>query len=104
MATLRATTLTILLLHSLLPGLLSFRTVKLGGKDCTFKGEKICNGAVTKEIGKSLVKVCTDGKVKLKPRKQVGEGFPLVGRDTGPGKGEDKAIMRENGMIIDNIN
>ena len=32
---------------------------------------KVCNGAVVKEIGKSLVKVCTDGKVKLKPRKQV---------------------------------
>merc|ERR1712113_781285 len=63
-----------------------FRTVKLGGKDCTFKGEKVCNGGVVKEIGKSLVKVCTDGKVKLKPRKQVGEGYALLGRDTGPGK------------------
>ena len=29
----------------------SFRTVKLGGKDCDFKGERICNGAVTKEVG-----------------------------------------------------
>ena len=38
---------------------------------------QVCNGAVVKEIGKSLVKVCTDGKVKLKPRKQV--GFSLVG-------------------------
>ena len=35
----------------------------------------MCNGAVVKEIGKSLVKVCTDGKVKLKPRKQVGFYF-----------------------------
>ena len=34
----------------------------------------MCNGAVVLEIGKSLVKVCTDGKVKLKPRKQVGFG------------------------------
>ena len=93
----------------------SFRTVKLGGKDCTFKGEKVgkkiscypakaqldviekktfltlmlstqqkikgtpqvCNGAVVKEIGKSLVKICTDGKIKLKPRKQVPVVFLL---------------------------
>ena len=64
----------------------AFRTVKLGGKDCEYEGVKICNGAVTKEVGKSLVKVCTDGKVKTKLRKSVGEGFALVGRDTGPGK------------------
>ena len=64
----------------------AFRTVKLGGKDCEYDGSKICNGAVTKEVGKSLVKVCTDGKVKTKLRKSVGEGFALVGRDTGPGK------------------
>ena len=66
----------------------SLRTVKLGGKDCDYKGEKICNGAVTKEIGTKLVKVCSDGKIKTKSRKIVGEGFPLVGRDTGAGKGD----------------
>ena len=66
---------------------LTVRVVKLGGKDCTFKGEKICNGAVTKEIGKKLVKVCQDGKIKVSTRKKVGEGYPLVGRDTGEGKG-----------------
>ena len=65
------------------------RVVKLGGKDCEFKGEKICNGAVTKEIGTKLVKVCTDGKIKTKTRKSVGDGFPLVGRDTGEGKGKN---------------
>ena len=74
---------TVLLLGSLAEAL---RTVKLGGKDCEYEGGKICNGAVTKEVGKSLVKVCTDGKVKTKLRKSVGEGFALVGRDTGPGK------------------
>ena len=67
----------------------SVRVVKLGGKDCTYKGEKICNGAVTKEIGKKLVKVCKNGKVKTATRKSVGEGFPLVGRDTGKGKGKN---------------
>ena len=35
-----------------------------------------------------IAKVCEDGKVKTKLRKLVGEGFPLVGRDTGPGKGQ----------------
>merc|ERR1711981_881156 len=65
---------------------LSVRVVKLGGKDCTSKGEKVCNGAVTKEIGTKLVKICSDGKIKTKTRKSVGEGYPLVGRDTGPGK------------------
>ena len=68
------------------------RVVKLGGKDCEFEGAKICQGAVTKEIGKSFVKVCTNGKLRTKLRKEVGEGFPLVGRDTGAGKG--KAEMK----------
>ena len=67
---------------------LSVRVVKLGGKDCSFQGEKVCNGAVTKEIGTKLVKICSEGKIKTKTRKSVGEGYPLVGRDTGPGKGE----------------
>ena len=61
--------------------------VKLGGKDCEYEGGRICNGAVTKEIGKKLLKVCSDGKIKTKTRKSVGEGYPLVGRDTGEGKG-----------------
>ena len=87
----------------------------------TTKGEKICNGAVTKEIGSTTLQLCVNGKVdkqlenpprrmnspiynksqimidsfcpsspplqvRLMPRKKVGEGFALVGRDTGPGK------------------
>merc|ERR1712079_68312 len=64
----------------------SVRVVKLGGKDCDYQGTKICNGAVTKEIGTKLVKICSDGKIKTKTRKSVGEGYPLVGRDTGAGK------------------
>ena len=67
---------------------LSVRVVKLGGKDCKFQGEKVCNGGVVKEIGTKLVKICSDGKIKTKTRKSVGEGYPLVGRDTGPGKGK----------------
>ena len=63
------------------------REVKLGGKDCKYKGSTVCNGAVTKEIGTKLVKICTDGKIKTKTRKSVGDNYPLVDRDTGPGKG-----------------
>merc|ERR1712126_205128 len=65
----------------------TFRMVKLGGKDCKYKGEKICNGAVTKEYLKiNKVRVCNNGKLQILPRATVGEGFPLVGRDTGHGK------------------
>ena len=70
------------------------------GKIVITQGEKICNGAVTKEIGSTTLQICVNGKVimhpslpshlslqvRLMPRKKVGEGFALVGRDTGPGK------------------
>ena len=46
----------------------------------------MCNGAVTKEIGTKLLKICTDGTIKTRSRKSVGEGYPLVDRDTGLGK------------------
>ena len=58
----------------------------LGGKDCKYKGAKICNGAVTKEIGTKYVKICSDGRIGRKKTKSVGKGYPLVDRDTGPGK------------------
>ena len=57
------------------------------------------NGAVTKEIGTKLVKICREGKIKTKTRKSVGEGYPLVGRDTGAGKGE-RDIMLEQIIIF----
>eukprot|EP00090_Calanus_glacialis_P009728 TRINITY_DN18125_c1_g1_i1.p1 TRINITY_DN18125_c1_g1~~TRINITY_DN18125_c1_g1_i1.p1 ORF type:complete len:138 (-),score=38.40 TRINITY_DN18125_c1_g1_i1:14-427(-) len=79
------TVLTFLVILSPLPTPGSCRKVKLGGKDCEYKGSSVCNGAVTKEIGSKLVKICTDGKIKTKTRKSVGEGYPLVDRDTGPG-------------------
>merc|ERR1719318_2293406 len=68
------------------PPLCSSRKVKLGGKDCKYKGSSVCNGAVTKEIGTKYLQICTNGKLKLKKKKDVVAGFPLVGRDTGPGK------------------
>ena len=61
------------------------RDVPKDSSDCRYKGEKICYGAVTKEVG-SLVKVCKDGKVKWSKKAAVGAGYPVVGRDTGPGK------------------
>ena len=79
---------------------LSVRVVKLGGKDCSFEGEKVCNGAVTKEIGTKLVKICSDGKIKTKTRKSVGEGYPLVGRDTGPGKGRLEATGEDRNSLF----
>ena len=48
--------------------------------------DKDGDGAVTKEVGTKLVKICVDGKIKTKTRASVGEGFPLVGRDTGEGR------------------
>ena len=87
---------------------LSVRVVKLGGKDCRYDGGKVCNGAVTKEVGTKLVKICDDGRIKTKTRKSVGEGFPLVGRDTGEGKGLDvikfKIITNSsNSFMVDEI-
>ena len=82
---------------------LSVRVVKLGGKDCSFQGEKVCNGAVTKEIGTKLVKICSDGKIKTKTRKSVGEGYPLVGRDTGAGKGESIFLGEDRNIATDKI-
>ena len=33
------------------------------------------------------LKICIDGKIKTRTRKSVEPGYPLLGRDTGPGKG-----------------
>ena len=38
---------------------------------CTFKGEEVCEGKIVKEIGKKLVKVCIEGKIKLKKRDKI---------------------------------
>jgi len=53
--------------------------------DCTFGGKKICEGAVTKEKFYS-VKICLDGRLKWRQKTQVKKGYPVVGKDTGPGK------------------
>merc|ERR1712001_784787 len=38
---------------------------------CTFEDKEVCEGKIVKEIGKSLVKICIDGKLKIKPRKKI---------------------------------
>merc|ERR1712106_976613 len=43
-----------------------------------FAGQQICEGGVTKEL-KTLVKICTDGKLKFKPKSEVKPGYPLAG-------------------------
>jgi hypothetical protein len=43
------------------------------------------------EKGK-FVEICFNGKLKNKLVKKVKKGFPLVGRDTGPGKGSKIAL------------
>ena len=78
----------LLLLLAVCVPFLESRKVKLGGKDCKNKGTKICNGAVIKEIGTKKVKACIDGKIRVKPKSAVAPDYPLVGRDTGPGKGK----------------
>eukprot|EP00092_Neocalanus_flemingeri_P066613 GFUD01081177.1.p1 GENE.GFUD01081177.1~~GFUD01081177.1.p1 ORF type:complete len:139 (+),score=40.83 GFUD01081177.1:51-467(+) len=55
------------------------------GGDCEYEGSTVCNGAVTVEKGK-FVEICLNGKLKNKLVRKVKKGFPLVGRDTGPGK------------------
>ena len=76
--------------HLVLQGLcygVAGRLAKLDSSSCSYKGGQICNGAVTNRIGRTMVKICDDGVLKYKARYLVGDDFPLVGRDTGKGKG-----------------
>ena len=77
----------ILALQGLLCNDVSGRLAKLDSSSCSYKGGQLCNGAVTNRIGRTMVKICEDGVLKYKARYLVGEDFPLVGRDTGKGKG-----------------
>ena len=48
---------------------------------CTFEDKEVCEGKIVKEIGKRLVKICVDGKLRTKPRKTI---LPWTGaRDPG---------------------
>ena len=45
---------------------------------CPFEGKQICEGAVTKELS-TLVKICVDGKLKLKKKSDIAPGWPKAG-------------------------
>merc|ERR1711879_502296 len=45
---------------------------------CPFEGKEICEGAVTKELS-TLVKICVDGRLKLKKKSEVAPGWPKAG-------------------------
>lgn len=48
------------------------------GASCTYKGQEVCEGAVVKEMKKS-VRICTEGKVLKKKKEEVEPGYPLAG-------------------------
>ena len=48
---------------------------------CPFEGKEICEGAVTKELS-TLVKICVDGKLKLKKKTDIAPGWPKAGGGT----------------------
>merc|ERR1711915_212714 len=45
---------------------------------CKFEGKEICEGAVTKELS-TVVKICVEGKLKLKKKTEVEPGYPKAG-------------------------
>ena len=45
---------------------------------CTYKGNKICDGAVTKEY-KTMVQLCENGGLRYKKLEKVKPGYPLAG-------------------------
>ena len=63
------------------------RLAKHGSASCAYKGGQICNGAVIQLIGRRLVRVCEDGVIQYRDKKLIGDDYPVVGRDTGRGKG-----------------
>merc|ERR1711894_182718 len=45
---------------------------------CKFEGKQICEGAVTKELS-TVVKICQNGKLKLKKKSDIAPGWPKAG-------------------------
>merc|ERR1711908_213655 len=45
---------------------------------CTFEGKEICEGAVTRELT-TVVKICENGKLKLKKKSDIAPGWPKAG-------------------------
>merc|ERR1711894_847601 len=45
---------------------------------CPFEGKEICEGAVTRELS-TVVKICENGKLKLKKKSDIAPGWPKAG-------------------------
>merc|ERR1712113_1045447 len=45
---------------------------------CPFEGKEICEGAVTKELS-TVVKICQNGKLRLKKKSDIAPGWPKAG-------------------------
>merc|ERR1711990_667943 len=45
---------------------------------CKFEGKEICEGAVTRELS-TVVKICDNGKLKLKKKSDIAPGWPMAG-------------------------
>merc|ERR1712066_1031393 len=45
---------------------------------CKFEGKEICEGAVTKELS-TVVKICQNGKLRLKKKSDIAPGWPKPG-------------------------
>merc|ERR1711981_210404 len=45
---------------------------------CTFEGKEICEGAVTRELS-TVVKICENGKLRLKKKSDIAPGWPKAG-------------------------
>ena len=43
-----------------------------------YPGKQICEGAVTKELS-TVVKICQNGKLKLKKKSDIAPGWPKAG-------------------------
>merc|ERR1712001_330812 len=45
---------------------------------CPFEGKEICEGAVTRELS-TAVKICENGKLRLKKKSDIAPGWPKAG-------------------------
>ena len=54
----------------------------MAGGSCMFEGREICEGAVTKELS-TVVKICEEGKLKIKRKSDIAPGWPKAGGGEG---------------------
>merc|ERR1712025_874366 len=66
-------TTTVLLIAVLVTGL-----ARVTQSSCPFEGKEICEGAVTRELS-TVVKICQNGKLRLKKKSDIAPGWPKAG-------------------------